>query len=345
MAILMAMLTLALVATLAAGVLWQQWRTQEEETSSRYEEQASWLLAAALDWARVILTEDAKSSSTDNKTEPWSIALQETQLSNFLAASNSGVTNEGSSGSRSESGSVSGANPGAGGINDSQAEQIYLSGRITDLQSRLNIFNLYIAGQISTPDLNAFTQLFTSLGLPESELTRLVKGASASALNAAANQPTAMPQRIEQLSWLGLAPQTIATLSPFVTWLPTRTPINLNTASAQVLAASFAGLSLGNAQKLVQARDAQPWNNLEDASRALNSQISGGGPGVGNLNPSQFALNSSYFQVLGRLRFDSLVFTERSVLQRINQQTTVLWRERRATGSEPGCFSTIEPPC
>jgi hypothetical protein len=128
MAILMAMLTLALVATLAAGVLWQQWRTQEEESTSRYEAQAGWLLGAALDWARIILNEDAKASSTDNKTEPWSIPLQETQLSSFLAASNSGVTN-------------SSAVDGSGGINDTQAEQIFISGSITDLLSRLNIFN------------------------------------------------------------------------------------------------------------------------------------------------------------------------------------------------------------
>ncbi len=336
MAILMAMLTLALVATLAAGVLWQQWRAQEQESSSRYEEQATWLLGAALDWARVILTEDSKASNTDNKTEPWSIPLQETQLSSFLAASTSGVTNNAS---------------GSGGINEAQAEQIFISGRITDLQSRLNIFNLYNAGQISTADLNAMTQLFTLLGLPESELNRLVLGMGVISNNF--NTPTqsnplaqfATPQRIEQLSWLGLSAQTLSTISPFVTWLPVRTPLNLNTAPPQVLAASFKGLSLSNAQKLALSRDSQPWNTLEDATNALTAVTQGAGMGGGSLNSAQFALNSNYFQVFGRLRFDALVFTERTVLQRTNQQTLILWRERRAAGAEPGCFSTIEPPC
>ena len=339
MAILMAMLTLALVSTLAAGVLWQQWRAQEEETSSRYEEQATWLLGAALDWARVILTEDSKASNTDNKTEPWSIPLQETQLSSFLAASSSGVTNNAYD-------SV--------GINEAQAERIYISGRITDLQSRLNVFNLYNAGQVSTPDLNAWTQLFTLLGLPQSELNRLVLGMGAMSSNSnTPNQPNqpnqlaqfATPQRIEQLSWLGLSAQTLSTISPFVTWLPVRTPLNLNTAPPQVLAASFKDLSLSNAQKLALTRDAQPWNTLEDATNALNAVTKGGAMGGGSLNSAQFALNSNYFQVFGRLRFDDLVFTERTVLQRANQQTLILWRERRAAGAEPGCFSTIEPPC
>jgi len=332
MAILMAMLTLALVATLAAGVLWQQWRTQEEESTSRYEAQASWLLGSALDWARIILNEDAKASNTDNKTEPWSIPLQETQLSSFLAASNSGVTN-------------SGAEGGTGGINDTQAEQIYISGRITDLQSRLNIFNLYNAGQISAPDLNAFTQLFKLLGVSDSELNLLVQAAGAAAKNTQTPPKTIGPQRIEQLTWSGLSPQSVATLAPYVTWLPVRTAVNLNTAPAQVLSASFTGLSLSSAQKLAQARDAQPWTSMEDATRAITASApSATGVALSATN-SQFALNSSYFQVFGKLRFDSLVFTERSVLQRSNQQTLILWRERRAPGAEPGCFSTIEPPC
>lgn len=337
MAILMAMLTLALVATLASGVLWQQWRIQEEESASRFDQQASWLLGSALDWARVILAEDAKASSTDNKTEPWSIPLQETQLASFLSASTSGVNSADAQTSNA---------PRDGGIDDAQAEQIFISGRITDLQSRLNLFNLYNAGQISEPDLNALTQLFTLLGLPPSELNLLVQSLNTSSAT------VVLPERIEQLSWLGLSGQTVAALSPYVTWLPTRSALNLNTATPQVLAASFNGLSLNDAQKLAQTRDTQPWNTLSDATNAINAVLKGSGaysgsPGLAgvSLSNTQFALNSSYFQVIGRLRFDTLVFTQRSVVQRNNQETILLWREKRTAGAEPGCFSTIEPPC
>ena len=159
----------------------------------------------------------------------------------------------------------------------------------------------------------------------------------------------AYPQRIEQLAWLGLTPQTISILSPYVTWLPVRTQLNLNTASAQVLAASFPGLTLSAAEKVVQSRDAQPWSSLDAATSAINSNLhstgSGGSSPIVNINSTQFALNSNYFLVIGRIRYDSMIFTERSVLQRNNQQTTILWREKRASGAEPGCFSTIEPPC
>ncbi|MFN3377379.1 MAG: hypothetical protein ACK40S_12615, partial [Burkholderiaceae bacterium] len=51
-ALLVAMLTVTLVATWAATALWQQWRAVEVETAERARVQASWILVGALDWAR-----------------------------------------------------------------------------------------------------------------------------------------------------------------------------------------------------------------------------------------------------------------------------------------------------
>ena len=89
-ALLAAMLTVALVATLAAGALWQQWRTIEVESAERQRAQARWLLTGALDWARVILREDARASGanagSDHLAEPWAVPLQEARLSSFLSA-------------------------------------------------------------------------------------------------------------------------------------------------------------------------------------------------------------------------------------------------------------------
>jgi general secretion pathway protein K len=89
-ALLAAMLTVSLVAMLAAGAAWQQWRTVEVESTERQHAQAQWLLLGALDWARIILREDARSGNadapTDHLAEPWAIPLQEARLSTFLAA-------------------------------------------------------------------------------------------------------------------------------------------------------------------------------------------------------------------------------------------------------------------
>jgi general secretion pathway protein K len=127
-----------------------------------------------------------------------------------------------------------------------------------------------------------------------------------------------MPQRVGQLSWLGLSPQTLHTLSPHITLLPNRTPVNLNTASMQVLYASVPGLSLSDAQRLVQQRERQHWASMEAFQKALGRPIS--------LSDTH-SVSTQYFEVLGRLRMPQTALQERSWLQRDNADLKVLWRE------------------
>ena len=122
-AILMAMLVVTLVAALSSAALWQQWRGVEVETAERSRLQSSWILQGAVDWARLILREDARTGTTDHLGEPWAVPLQEARLSTFLAAERN--TSE---------------------ILDTQLDA-FLSGQLTDLQGRLNVINLVQAGK------------------------------------------------------------------------------------------------------------------------------------------------------------------------------------------------------
>ena len=88
-AILMAMLTVVLVATLASAALWQQWRAVEVEAAERTRAQSSWVLTGALDWARLILSEDGRKGGSDHLSEPWALPLEQARLSTFLAADRS----------------------------------------------------------------------------------------------------------------------------------------------------------------------------------------------------------------------------------------------------------------
>ena len=65
-ALLAAMLTVTLVATFAAAALWQQFRAIEVETAERGRVQSSWILTGSLDWARLILREDARAGGADH---------------------------------------------------------------------------------------------------------------------------------------------------------------------------------------------------------------------------------------------------------------------------------------
>ena len=311
-ALLAAMLTVSLVAMLAAGAAWQQWRTVEVESTERQHAQAQWLLLGALDWARIILREDARSGNadapTDHLAEPWAIPLQEARLSTFLAAnsSSSAVNKSVTNGSSTFSNTFS---------EDALTQEVYLSGQIIDLQARMNVSNLLQGNQIDLKSLQAFERLFEALSLPTAQLNTLAQG-----LVAAQQQKDGaplMPQRVSQLTWLGLTPQTLNSLAPYITVLPTRTPVNLNTAPPVVLYASVAGLSLADAKRLSDQRAQNPWSGLDAFQKAAGKPVSVDGT---------HSVNSRFFEVVGRLRMPATSLVERSVVQRDQVDVKVLWR-------------------
>jgi general secretion pathway protein K len=293
------MLTVTLVASLAAAMLWQQWRSFEIEAAERQRVQSLWVLTGSLDWVRLILREDARAGGADHLGEPWAVPLEEARLSTFLAAEeNSNVDDAGS------------------------MQQTFLSGRVNDLQARLNVRNLMVGGKVSDPALAAFSKLFEHLGLPPSELTALTENLLL-ALNTGTTNPQAplMPQRFDQLAWLGLSSKSLAVLRPFVTLLPEATPVNLNTASATVLYACIPSLDMAQAQRMVSTRQLSHFRALADASRLL-------GDITPPLNDGQHTVSSRFFEVLGRLRQDQTVVDELSVLQRDGLDVKTLWRDR-----------------
>jgi general secretion pathway protein K len=299
-ALLAAMLTVALVATFAAGALWQQWKSIEVEGAESQRTQARWLLTGALDWARVILREDARagdaSAPVDHLAEPWAVPLQEARLSSFLAALPDGTGNA---------------------VDDEKlVQQVLLSGQVNDLQGRLNVTNLLNGDQLDPRTALAFERLFDALSVPNAQLSLLTQGLIA-AQKQSGTSPL-MPQRLNQLSWFGMSAQALQTLSPHITVLPARTPVNLNTASVQVLYASVPGMSLSDAQRLVQQRERQHWASVEAFQKALGRPLSLEGT---------HSVSTRYFEVLGRLRMPQTVLQDRSLLQRDGQDLKVIWRE------------------
>ena len=305
-ALLAALLTVALVTTLAVGAMWQQWCGLEVESAERHRAQARWLLLGSLDWARVILREDAladgNQTPTDHLAEPWAVPLQEARLSSFLAALPDG--------SGGDSGDVA------------LSEQVFLSGHIVDLQSRMTLLNLVQGDRLVPSSLMAFERLFEALGLAPDQLRLLTQGL----LNAQKQQGAVMPQRVSQLTWLGLNAQTVARLSPYVNLLPIATPVNVNTASASVLYASVPGLSLSEAQRLVQERNRSHWATMEAFEKAIGKR---------SVSPSTLSVSTRYFEVTGKLRTPSTTVTERSLVQRDGRELKVLWRESGQWASTP----------
>lgn len=304
-ALLMAMLTVALVATFAAAALWQQWRSIEVEGAERARIQSEWILTGALDWARLLLREDARAGGPDHLGEPWAVPLQEARLSSFLAAKDNTSTDMGP-----------------------DVLDAFLSGQVTDLQSFLNVSNLILNGKVSAPDLESFIRLFDLLQLPSSQLEQLAENLRLASAPGGGERPL-VPQDVDQLVWLGLTPQTIAALRPYVTVLPARTVVNLNTASAEVIYAAVPTLSMAQAQQLVSAREQSPFRTSTDAASVV------GGPSAMPQGQSNVGVNSRFFEVRARLRLDQLVLEERSVVQRDGVDVRVMQRERGPAGPPP----------
>jgi general secretion pathway protein K len=306
-ALLMAMLTVALVATFAAAALWQQYRNIEVEASERARVQADWVLTGALDFSRLLLREDAmpSGSKVDHLGEPWAVPLQEARLSSFLAANKEGVAEEGP-----------------------QVLDAFLSGQIIDEQSLLNVTNLVAANSaLSETDIRSFARLFELLGLPPAQLESLAENLRFANDTSAANHSSPMaplpPQTVEQLVWLGLSASTVAAIQPYVTVLPQRTKVNVNTASAEVIYAALGGVSMADAQRLVSVRERTPFNSAQEAMQAVGVSGDALKDALNNAD-----VKSDFFEIRARLRLDALTVEERSVVRRDNHTVTVIRRER-----------------
>lgn len=307
------MLVVTLVATLAAAALWQQWRAAEVEQAERQRMQAGWILTGALDWARLILREDARdnqsSGNADHLGEPWATPLEEARLSSFLAADKNN--------------------------NADDIREAFLSGEVVDMQSRMNFLNVVrtvgsgaqAKVELSEADMRSFTKLYELLGLPTSELNaaanELRTTMSLALTDPLPSRTALVPKKFSQLGWLGIGRASLAALEMHVAVLPTRTTININTASAQVLAASIPGLDLAQARQVVATRARQPFKSLADVTAALPELPA-------QLSDLYHGVRSNHFEVRGRLRLDNTIIEERSLVVRNNLDVRVYSRERFA---------------
>ena len=130
-----------------------------------------------------------------------------------------------------------------------------------------------------------------------------------------------MPERVSELLWLGLTPESLNVLSRHICLLPTRTPVNLNTAGVEVLHAIMPAMEMADAQKLVSARQRAYFRGLSDAAR-----ISPGSNG--QFNESLHSVSSRFFEVRGSLRLDQTTIQEHSLVQRDGLSVRTLWRNR-----------------
>ena len=304
-ALLTAMIIVTLVATLAAAMVWQQWRAVQVEAAERARAQSAWILSGALDFAKMILREDGRGSNGRQftaLTEPWATPLAEARLSTFLAVDKS---------------------------NADDGPEAFLSGDISDAQARYNLGNLVSGGKIVPLEIATLERLCQTVGIESGIAQRIATGLRDATVGTAAAAPL-QPGNVAQLTWLGIDKASVQALQPYVLLLPNaaQTPVNVNTASPEVLAA-VVNIDLATATNLVQVRQRTPFKTVDAFMTQAGSTASA--------TTNVLAVRSSYFEVRARLRLSDRVLVERTLLNRLaDYNSKIVYRERVASLEQLG---------
>jgi len=243
-AIVLAISVVAMAAMVAAAIMVSQstWARQIELTAEHIQARA--VLQAGADWARAVLSDDRRLNNVDHLGEPWALRLPAMPVENGE-----------------------------------------LLGQIEDQQGLFNVNNLVSEGKVNAAQLERFRRLLSILGLPVSLAYTLADWIDADGLPQpqggaedeyylaldppylTANRPLIDVAELALVS--GYDNGVLARLRPYVTALPGTTPVNVNTAPPEVLAAVIDGLDLGTAQAIVGQRDRAYFRDTGDFTKRL----------------------------------------------------------------------------
>ena len=290
-----ALLVVAIAASTATFMLAQQSAMLNQATLVASRAQADLFAQAGLDWARGVLAQDAKSGgSWDSLDEGWAQPIAALPV-----------------------------------------ERALVSGALSDEQAKFNLNNLVRGAAKSDADVQILRRLLDALELPpdlayavldwidaDSDLAGMA-GAEDSHYLAlerpyrTANQAMVQVDELHRIR--GFDAKRVARLKPFVTALPTRTPVNVNTASAEVLAAILPELSREEVRSLVAGRQARPYRAKSDISERIKKAP----PAA----LEDLDVRSNFFAARVAVAQDDVQLASESLVRRDpNGTTAIIWR-------------------
>ena len=237
-ALITAVLITAVIAITAVAMAAQQ-TLDVRRTANIIDNDRAYVFALGGEsWAQQVLIKDQRDNQTDNLGEDWALHLPPIAV-----------------------------------------EGAVVTGHIEDMQGRFNLNNLIDKdGKVSPLDKERFQRLLTVVGIdpnladaavdwidPDSDVTQPGGAEDGEYMRAdspyrAANQPFASPS--ELLLVKGFSADNYRLIAPFVTALPVRTAINVNTAPKEVLMALANGITDSDADQLVDVRGDEGFDSL-----------------------------------------------------------------------------------
>lgn len=282
-AIVAALLIVALVAVVGARVLMVQGMSISQSLARDDYDTARETASAGLHWARAILYDDGRRSSIDHLGEAWAQAMPPTVVGNAT-----------------------------------------VSGTIEDAQGRFNLNSLAVNGKMDPVARSVFARLLANLGLSPGlaetatdwidQDNELISQNSAETDYYMALQPGYRPSSLpygsveELLRVRGFSSSILDKLRPFVIVLPNSAPVNVNTASPELLSALVPALALGNASRIAGERQRSPFKSTEEfLDRVPDAR--------GNKLPP-LGVQSEFFLVSGAVRQSNTFYQVMALVRR-----------------------------
>ncbi|WP_375791930.1 type II secretion system minor pseudopilin GspK [Paraburkholderia fungorum] len=320
-AIISALLVVALSAILVSGMLWRQQVQIRRIENQRLLSQAQWVARGALDWTRLILRSEGDTSAGITYLGGlWGVPIAKTRLSDFLGQIGEVRAEQGQatylSGSIEDAQAkfnlrnlVSSPAPGVMQVNMEQVgayQRLLVSlgvnsqlAKATALQVRSSLAQSATRFQTVTSPAGTTSTPLTAGGSAIGGSFTDKPGIEDGDDNAAV-APLQMTSVDSLLDIPGYTPEMVARLRPFVTVLPTVSAVNMNTASAEVVAAIVPGMNLSAAQAFVARRQTVFFHNVADVQLALR----GAGVQSVSIDPNEMDVNTSYFLIHGRVQHE-----------------------------------------
>lgn len=297
-ALIVALLVVALVAGIAAAAVGNFGFALEGAGGRHDQVQARLLARAAVDWARNVLAEDARTTNVDHLGEPWAIKVPDTPA---------------------EGGSV-------GGEILDWSGRFNLNNLVRDGKANEVEINRFVRllGMFGLPENEARSKADALVDWLDAD-DRPRSSASAEATWYAAQTPVRRPPNapllnVDELAQVrGFSADLLALLRPLVAALPAGGLINVNTAPPEVLAAIIPGLGLDQARQLVIQRQGAWFKDLGDFGARL--------PKLDKTADFSFlTTNSRYFLAVARARYGVSTVRLEVLLDRQQNWSDIIWQ-------------------
>lgn len=337
-AVVTALLLTTLAITIVASLFWQQQVQVRSIENQRLQLQKKWVLRGALDWARLILREDGRGRKVDHLKEAWATPLAETRLDEYVE--NGRADTEASDATLS--GQITDAQSSFN-INNLSTDGVINPKEVLAFERLLTNIKLdpSLAAATATAVANSQTKKTTAASVPpivtgaasassvadtSTATVTNTTDASKSASNTGQASTDAIPEvqflRFTQiddvLSVPGFTSDMLLKLRDFVTVLPHATPINVNTASAEVLSARITALSLSDAAAIIASRDRAEFLDIADFKQRFPDKLT-------DVSANDVSVATDYFIAAGKIKLGRSTLNFSALIERIDIVTKIIW--------------------